>query len=116
MRWISALGGAIVTAAGVAVLASAMSTPAPSGAALSQAAPLAPPPPLVVAESTTTTTVSVTPAVEGLDPSVADALSTLGYTDFAAEGDLLAQLPPSVVSALIEEGAVLVVEAPPVAP
>jgi len=116
MRWISAVGGAIVTAAAVAVIASATSAPSPSGAAPSLAAPLAPPPPLIVEQPSTTTTVAADPVVTGLDPSVSEALTTLGYTDFVSESDLRGQLPKSVVDALIDDAAVLVVPDTPEAP
>jgi hypothetical protein len=111
MRWISAIGGAIVTAAGIAVLSSAMSAGSPSGAAPPPEAPPAPPPPLITTTTMPPTTTSTSaPTVDGLDPAVAGALADLGYTEFIPEGDLLAQLPQSVIDALVESGVVLVVE------
>ncbi len=110
MRWISALGGAIVAAAGALVLMTAIASPSTSGAAPSLAAPLAPPW-LSYAEPSTSTTSTVPPnaTVDGLDTAVADALSRQGYTDFVGRSELISQLPPSVVSALVESGVVLVV-------
>jgi hypothetical protein len=110
MRWISALGGAIVAAAGALVLMTAIASPSTSGAAPSLAAPLAPPW-LSYAEPSTSTTSTVPPnaTVDGLDTAVADALARQGYTDFVGRSELISQLPPSVVSALVESGVVLVV-------
>jgi len=110
MRWISALGGAIVAAAGALVLMTAIASPSTSGAAPSLAAPLAPPW-LSYAEPSTSTTSTVPPnaTVDGLDTAVADALARQGYTDFVGRSGLISQLPPSVVSALVESGVVLVV-------
>jgi hypothetical protein len=110
MRWISALGGAIVAAAGALVLMTAIASPSTSGAAPSLAAPLAPPW-LSFAEPSTSTTSTVPPnaTVDGLDSAVADALARQGYTDFVGRSELIGQLPPSVVSALVESGVVLVV-------
>jgi hypothetical protein len=110
MRWISAFGGTIVAAAGAVVLLTAIARPSTSGAAPSLAAPLAPPW-LSYAEPSTTTTSTLPPnaQVDGLDSSVADALARQGYTDFVGRTELISQLPPSVVSALVESGVVLVV-------
>jgi hypothetical protein len=110
MRWISALGGAIVAAAGALVLMTAIASPSTSGAAPSLAAPLAPPW-LSYPEPSTSTTSTVPPnaTVDGLDSAVADALARQGYTDFVGRSELIGQLPPSVVSALVESGVVLVV-------
>jgi hypothetical protein len=112
MRWLSAIGGVMVMAAGVGVTISVLATtPKPDEAAASLAAPLVPPAVVVAGPTTTTTTTAqiAPPSIAGLDPTVAEALSALGYTEFVGTSDLRAQLPESVVEALIDEGAVLVI-------
>ena len=49
-------------------------------------------------------------SIAGIDPMVTDALMASGHTGFMSTTELEAQLPPSVVDALEEAGAVLVIQ------
>lgn len=108
MRWVSAITGLLATATGVAVLvAMSASTAVPPTKAFAAPvdAEVAAAPAAVVAEDLVP---DAPVGVAGVSDPVSDALREAGYAQFVGV-DELAELPPSVLDALVEEASVLVI-------
>lgn len=104
MRWLGAVAGLLVTAAGVVVLL----TPTPAPPAQVQVQATVPAPVAVLAPEAVRTVPHIPADLPGLDADVATLLADTGYASFATDEDLRG-LPPEVVATLIANGAVLVV-------
>ena len=115
IRWMSAIGGIAVTAAGAVVLAVVIQgAPADGGPVTAIPSPIAAPSLVAIGEPPANVDLqdiasSVT-SIDGLDEATAGALDQLGYTERISETALRAQLPAAVVDALIGSGAVLIIE------
>ena len=114
MRWIPALGGIVVTMLALIVMASIEGAPSsepPRALDPSTVVGLWIPEPAPVVE---TIEVAAPDPLRGvdvgdLDPVIAEVLGSTGYTTFEPESALLDELSPSIVAALIEKDAVLVI-------
>ncbi len=117
MKWVPAVSGLVATLAALLVLGSVPSVDSGTPPAvprwdevdaLAEAT--------IASVSAVPTTVAVptadVPAVEvaGVDEAVASALSDAGYAEFVGVDELRGTLPDSVLSLLISEHAVLLVE------
>jgi hypothetical protein len=116
MRWISALGGLIVTALAVMVMVNLDAAPAEqTSSAPDEIIGLwlpepAPPAPVVEVVSPAAPVDPLQGAdLGGLDPALAGVLASSGYTEFVTRSDLATTLDPNVVATLIDEGAVLLI-------
>jgi hypothetical protein len=108
MRWISALTGLLATATAVAVLA-AMSVSSSVPPSKAFAAPVEVTVPAAPATVVTEDIVPDAPVgLAGVSDPVSSALREAGYAQFVGV-DELAELPASVLDALVEEASVLVI-------
>lgn len=105
-RWIATLSGLLATA-GAALILTMLPADSPVGGK-TETAPIATPEPPLVSVTTITPSTPAGP-VAGIDPTVSRALATSGYTEFMGTTDLETLLPTSVVGALEEAEAVLVI-------
>ena len=108
MRWFTAIGGVIATAAAIVVL-QALSTPAPEESAT--APTTVPPPAAVFFEEVPAATIddSALEKLPGLSPAIAEALADAGYSGFATDENIKGSLSSAVVQTLVAKGAVLVI-------
>ncbi|MEZ5175414.1 MAG: hypothetical protein R2823_04330 [Acidimicrobiia bacterium] len=113
MRWLNTVGGLLVAACALVVLAVIGSTRVESAAEPAVAVPWSVMPAAVFGPPVTDSRSSLTPPdLPGVPPEVAATLGSSGYSTYATAAEVDRLLTPEVVATLESHGAVLVVPEP----